>query len=635
MRYLAISLFVLLPFCLAAQNRSAEQTPEASERDKRIQLVEKNLQQARDHYAREEYRKASGIAAPVIGEAAALGLDKQMREAQRLVVQCEQIQAFQRSMATSEGIGSAAIAIQLSELYFKNGEYEKAAQLASEAYEEAEEYNEKSFMATALNKEARAILKSEDAGKEEKAEARKKFRKSLKLLAESKVLDPILKKENLDYLEEFGDNIVSSVEFADTREAMRTAIDSVHINLGKWSVDGRDFFPPDDPDRPGPPPPVFGDPHRSRKKEEMYQKIVQLNMDRLTKELIAPLPPPDEAGVVVAHVTDEMKTLWPTQLKVIQQGFSENEERIGKMAPQDIREELLLTTYQRKYDSLMYLHTLDSINLEKQELDIRQRETELERQKVHRQFMMTSSGGALLLAFFLFIGFTRQKKSNRLLSQKNEAIRKEQERSEELLLNILPAQVAGELKQYGASKARRYENVSVLFSDFKDFSKIAETLSPEMLVNELDYCFKAFDNIVGKYALEKIKTIGDAYMCAGGLPAANGNNAAKTVQAALEMQAFLHNWQEEKRQKGEPFFEARIGIHTGPVVAGVVGRKKFAYDIWGDTVNIASRMESSGQPGRINISGDTYHLVGDDFPCSYRGKVQAKNKGEIDMYFVG
>lgn len=272
MRYLAISLFVLLPFCLAAQNRSAEQTPEASERDKRIQLVEKNLQQARDHYAREEYRQASGIAAPVIGEAAALGLDKQMREAQRLVVQCEQIQAFQRSMATSEGIGSAAIAIQLSELYFKNGEYEKAAQLASEAYEEAEEYNEKSFMATALNKEARAILKSEDAGKEEKAEARKKFRKSLKLLAESKVLDPILKKENLDYLEEFGDNIVSSVEFADTREAMRTAIDSVHINLGKWSVDGRDFFPPDDPDRPGPPPPVFGDPHRSRKKRRCTRR---------------------------------------------------------------------------------------------------------------------------------------------------------------------------------------------------------------------------------------------------------------------------------------------------------------------------------------------------------------------------
>jgi class 3 adenylate cyclase len=173
-----------------------------------------------------------------------------------------------------------------------------------------------------------------------------------------------------------------------------------------------------------------------------------------------------------------------------------------------------------------------------------------------------------------------------------------------------------------------------MFTDFKGFTQIAEQMSPGELVAEIDVCFKAFDGIITRNGLEKIKTIGDSYMCAGGLPVPTADHAEKVVKAALEIQDFMEQHQLEREGKGKARFEARIGIHTGPVVAGIVGVKKFAYDIWGDTVNIASRMESSGEAGEVNISGSTYSLVKDKFMCQYRGKVEAKNKGEIDMYFV-
>ncbi|MFN0275485.1 MAG: adenylate/guanylate cyclase domain-containing protein, partial [Chitinophagales bacterium] len=154
------------------------------------------------------------------------------------------------------------------------------------------------------------------------------------------------------------------------------------------------------------------------------------------------------------------------------------------------------------------------------------------------------------------------------------------------------------------------------------------------LVNEIHTCFKAFDTIISKHNIEKIKTIGDAYMCAGGLPVANTTNATDVMSAAIEIQQYMQQHLQQRKQEGKEPFEIRIGIHTGPVVAGIVGVKKFAYDIWGDTVNIASRMESSGVPGKINISGSTYNLVKGKYNCVYRGKIEAKNKGEIDMYFV-
>jgi len=209
-----------------------------------------------------------------------------------------------------------------------------------------------------------------------------------------------------------------------------------------------------------------------------------------------------------------------------------------------------------------------------------------------------------------------------------------QKRTEELLLNILPKEIADELKDTGTNTARHFEAVTVLFTDFKNFTAISEQLSAQELVNEINFCYSAFDNIITKYGIEKIKTIGDSYMCAGGLPVANKTNAEDTVRAAIEIRDFMLKEKEKRAAKDQLFFEIRIGCNTGPVVAGIVGIKKFAYDIWGDTVNIASRMESSGEPGKVNISGSTYALVKDKFKCEHRGKIEAKHKGMIDMYFV-
>ncbi|MBL7951045.1 MAG: hypothetical protein JNM62_04940 [Flavobacteriales bacterium] len=207
-------------------------------------------------------------------------------------------------------------------------------------------------------------------------------------------------------------------------------------------------------------------------------------------------------------------------------------------------------------------------------------------------------------------------------------------RIEDLLLNILPKEISEELKENGRATARRYDQVTVMFTDMKGFTQVAEKMSPEELVSELDACFIHFDEIIGKYGIEKIKTIGDSYMSACGVPSSDEHHAVKAVLAAVEVRELMESWRKEHAAIGKQPWALRIGLHSGPVVAGVVGKRKFAYDIWGDAVNTASRMESSGEPGEVNISGATYELVKDYFECEHRGAVEAKNKGRIDMYFV-
>jgi class 3 adenylate cyclase len=206
----------------------------------------------------------------------------------------------------------------------------------------------------------------------------------------------------------------------------------------------------------------------------------------------------------------------------------------------------------------------------------------------------------------------------------------ERERTESLLRNILPASVADELKASGVTVPRRFEETSILFTDFAGFTEAMGTMPGARMVAELNEIFAAFDDIIDRRCLEKIKTIGDAYLAAAGLPEPAPDHAARCVRAALDMVAFI----EQRNEHSSIKWGLRVGIHSGPVVAGVVGKRKYAYDIWGDTVNIASRMESAGEPGRVNLSAYTYDLVRDQFDCEYRGKVGAKGKGEVDMYFA-
>ena len=210
----------------------------------------------------------------------------------------------------------------------------------------------------------------------------------------------------------------------------------------------------------------------------------------------------------------------------------------------------------------------------------------------------------------------------------------EKQKSESLLLNILPAQIAHELKTTGSSEPRYHESVTVLFTDFVGFTTTAEKMHPHELVHELDIFFKKFDSISEKHGLEKLKTIGDSYMCVGGLPLPHKEHALHACLAALEIQKFMNSEAIRRSESKKPFWQARIGIHTGPVVSGVIGNKKFAYDIWGDTVNLASRLESAGAPGRVNISKSTCDHVKDQLRCEARGHLPVKSKGNIEMFFV-
>ena len=242
--------------------------------------------------------------------------------------------------------------------------------------------------------------------------------------------------------------------------------------------------------------------------------------------------------------------------------------------------------------------------------------------------------GFLLLLTMLY--YARQKANRRIageLAEKNAMIEEKRRRSEQLLLNILPPAVAAELTVRNKVAARRYERATVMFIDFVGFTLAAEKLEPEVLVAELDYCFSKFDDMIGRNRIEKIKTVGDAYICASGLSDRN-ERPTDMIRVALQIQEFLHKLKEKRQAEGRPYFEARIGIHFGPVVAGVVGTKKFAYDIWGDAVNTAARMEEACQAGCVNVSGTAQAEVQDEFQWEYRGKIATKNKVEMDMYYA-
>ncbi len=217
------------------------------------------------------------------------------------------------------------------------------------------------------------------------------------------------------------------------------------------------------------------------------------------------------------------------------------------------------------------------------------------------------------------------------LAQRNAEIESQRQVSESLLLNILPATVAEEFRRKGAVEPKYLEDVTIIFTDFVGFSSSAEKLAADELVQMLHEYFSAFDEIAARYGLEKLKTIGDSYMCAGGLPERNPSHPVDAVMAAMEI---VRAVTERSGINGQPNWSIRVGIHTGHLIAGMVGKQKFAYDIWGESVNYASRVESSSEPNRIALSGQTYTRIKDFFECEKRSKTHSKVSHEMDLYFV-
>jgi class 3 adenylate cyclase/tetratricopeptide (TPR) repeat protein len=265
------------------------------------------------------------------------------------------------------------------------------------------------------------------------------------------------------------------------------------------------------------------------------------------------------------------------------------------------------------------------------EVNLLEKESEIQLLKEKRQKIIIYATVLALIFIFVLLFFLYRRYS--FVKETNTIIEEERNRSDSLLLNILPKETAQELKETGHVEAKKFESVTVLFTDFKDFTRSSADLTPERLVRSVDYYFSRFDEVMEKHGLEKIKTMGDAYMCTGGIHLNKEDHAIRMVHAAFEIVKITEEVKIKNQDNIMPY-EIRIGINTGPVIAGVVGTQKFAYDIWGDTVNVAARMETNSETGRINISENTYELIKDEFECEYRGKMKVKNKGMMKMYYV-
>ncbi len=354
-----------------------------------------------------------------------------------------------------------------------------------------------------------------------------------------------------------------------------------------------------------------------RDRISLYNEVALLRQEKLSLgQIMAELRNREQS--LSSQTKDALQRLDFQSLQL--KGLNIEKDELDRLSKR--KQELLeAVTNGAKLDSLVFAQEREEQNIK------------LDKVKTTKNFLISLLAlGAIIILLVLkrFVDNVRQK---RMLIDKNLTIEHERQRSDELLLNILPHAISSELKTEGFARARRYEFATVMFIDFKSFTKISEQLTPEDLVKQLDMYFRAFDFIIAQYKLEKIKTIGDAYMVASGL-SDRMSSPTNMVQAAIEIQEYLSDTAQDKKELGEPHFEARIGIHTGPVVAGVVGVKKFAYDIWGDTVNVAARLQETCETGAINISEATYNEIKYFFPCTYRGRLNAKNKGVIDMYYV-
>ena len=471
-------------------------------------------------------------------------------------------------------------ALQLSQAFFDEGFFVDAQQKADNALTVAKQLNLTEQTAVAMHHKGRAIVEADVKGNKQNGflDAQNLFESSLKILKKAGSSNETIVKSDLKYLALILEKRGKKKDLAEIQQQLD----------------------------------VYNTKDQNRQIQAENQNLTQ-NVSDLSQN--------------VSNLNEKTVQL-NQKAQQLSGDLQQREQVIGSLSEAQAKAQLLIATQRITLDSVGYQHQLDTLALNEA--------------RIENALQRSQSNLFLALAALIFIlglsaagAFWRQKQTNKVLAEKNKIIEHERERAENLLLNILPASIAQELKLHNFARSRRLEMVTVLFTDFVNFTHISEQSSPEDLVADLDFCFRQMDAIVVQYGLEKIKTIGDAYMCAGGVPEPSGDNIhQRVVQAALDIQKFLDEWKKTRIAEGKSVFEARLGIHTGAVVAGVVGTKKFAYDIWGDTVNIAARMQSSGEKGRVNVSGDTYELIKHQFSCTFRGKVAAKNKSDIDMYFV-
>lgn len=519
--------------------------------------------------------------------------------------QKEKIKQLESELTKLQGADFAETALELADQYYQQSMFQMSERRADNALEEAKKIDNDELIASAYFRKGMVLTKTAGGKKFRLNAAFKNFEQSNRFTSDEKK-----RIENLKNMQVLAQRLRKTKEL----EKINTQL----ANLG--------FVKNNDSERIS----IFN--KRKKKAEKEFEKL-QSEKEKLS-----------EQQEVLQEEISEMAAV-QNELVEMQEGLinqlQTKELAIVTMSDEQMKKELILSEKERLLDSFTFVNILDSLELsqkgmllEQQKMELREQDAELQLQTSQRNFFLALAGLFTILVAGLSHRFFVMKNHNKVLEEKNKIIQEERERSEKLLLNILPKPVADELKLSGVAETQYYETATVMFVDFKGFSKISKQLTPQQLVSDLDHAFKNFDAIIEKYKLEKIKTIGDAYMCAGGLPNKNIAHPKNVVQAAIEIQKFLVKWNNEKAKKREPVFEARIGIHTGPLVAGVVGSKKFAYDIWGDTVNVAARMETGCEAGKVNISNTTFKVVKDNFNCEYRGKVPAKNVGEVEMYYV-
>lgn len=361
--------------------------------------------------------------------------------------------------------------------------------------------------------------------------------------------------------------------------------------------------------------------------KELDNKIIQLNNKQPKKSEVVSFLELQKVNAIKDKLITEQERL-KTLTKEMKEELELNSSMLDLLSQDQLKSKLIMDAQENQLMNVRFTDSLNKVKLKLQDVSISEANTKRNLLAIGSAFMLLLFGGILFMYF-------KSKNVSKQLEIKNQLIHQEQEKSESLILNILPYHIVEELKENGSSKAKNYDKVCVGFLDFVSFSQISEKYNPQIVLDDLNTSFKAFDDIISKYQLEKIKTIGDCYMYAGGLSESNeGDVIDKMIRASKDMIAWLKEWNKTRTINMLITYDARVGLHSGPVAAGVVGTKKFVYDIWGDTVNIAARMEQNSAPNQINVSEHIYQAVKNNHKCEYRGEIEAKNKGLMKMYFV-